>query len=129
MRTNKPGFLIILLLGSLITSVNAQLAPEPPSERVALDIISTHEQIKASLYKVIRITPGRQQDKDGFIYENVIRVTAFAPESAGQPTREIKHYLMNYTDEYGWFIESVKRDARGVYLEISSQNKGRVYVR
>ncbi len=129
MRIFTPLPTVILLLGYFITSAHAQLTTEPPSERDALEIISAHERIKASLYKVIRITPGQQQDKDGFIEGNVTRVTVFAPRSAGRPTRTIKNYLLYHTDEYGWFIESIKQDTRGVYLEISSQKKGRIYVR
>ncbi|MFK7909793.1 MAG: hypothetical protein AB8F34_04240 [Akkermansiaceae bacterium] len=129
MRTFTTQPIIILLLGFLMNSASAQLTAEPPSERVALEIIADHESIRANLYQIIRITPGQQQDKDGFIAGNVIRVTAFAPKSAGRPTRAIKNYLMHYTEEYGWFLESVKEDARGIYLEISSQKKGRVFVR
>lgn len=62
------------------------------------------------------------------MHENVIRVTVFALKSAGQPTREIKHFPMQHTDGYSWFIECAKEDARGIYLEISSQKKGRVIV-
>ena len=129
MPTKSPFTIAVLLFVSLVASANAQLAAEPPTERDALEIIATHEQIKASLYKIIYIIPGRQAEKDGFIHDNVIRVTAFGPQSVGQSARRVKRYLMKYTDEYGWFLESTKSDARGVYLEISSQKKGRVLVR
>lgn len=125
MRTNT----ILLLIGLLMSTASAQTSSEPPTEKEAIAIISTHEDIKASFYKIIRITPGRQMEKEGFIHENVLRVTAFAPGSAGRPSRGIKHFLMYYTEKYGWYMESERRDSRGVYLEISSQKKGRVFVR
>lgn len=129
MRPATSLTLVVFLTALLAASARAQSAPEPPSGREALEIISTHERIKAGLYKIIRITPGSLQDRDGFITGSVIRVSAFAPASAGRPKRSIKHYLMYHNEEYGWFIECEGEDARGVYLEISSQKKGRVFVR
>lgn len=120
---------IVVLIGFLIGTASAHSAGALPTQKEAAAIISTHEDIKASFYKVIRITLGKQMVKEGFIHENVLRVTAFAPASAGRPMRGIKHYLMHYTEEYGWFLEAQKSDSRGVYLEISSQKKGRVFVR
>lgn len=129
MHIMKPFAIALILIGSLIAAANAQLSTEPPSEKDALAIISTHEDINSNLYKIIHITPGRQLGNDGFMSDNMVRVTAFAPASAGRPKREIKQYLMQYTDEYGWFIEIRKEHTRGVYLEISSQKKGQVFVR
>ena len=129
MHKNNPITLVLILLGSLALTAHAQITAEPPSEKEALAIISTHEQIRASLYKIIRITPGKQLEKNGFLQDNVVRVTSFAPSNAGRPTRTVKNYLMQYNQEYGWFLESTKSDARGVYLEISSQKLGRVFLR
>ena len=129
MHIMNPYALAVFLVGLLICAANAQITAEPPSEKDAVIVISTHDDINSSLYKIIHIIPGQQREEDGFVSGNVVRVTVFAPESAGRPKREIKHYLMRYTDEYGWFIESTKEGTRGVYLEISSQKKGRVIVR
>jgi hypothetical protein len=129
MSAHNPIQLVVFILGSLVLTAHAQIVPEPPSHKDAMDVISTHEQIKASLYKIIRVTPGKQLAKDGFLQDNVARITAFAPASAGRPERMIKHYLMQYSEEYGWFLESQRTDARGVYLEISSQKMGRVFLR
>ena len=126
---NTMPSLIAALISLCIITANAQSSSNLPAEQDAITIISTHEDIRASLYKIIHITPGSQNQEDGFIRENVIRVTAFAPSSAGQPTRSIRHYLMYYSEEYGWFIEAQRSDARGVYIEISSQKKGRVFIR
>jgi hypothetical protein len=129
MCSKNPLALAIFLIASLITAANGQMTAEPPTEKDAITIIATHEDINSNLYKIIHITPGQQHEKDGFISENAIRITAFAPGSAGQRKREIKYYLMQYSDEYGWFIESTREDTRGIFLEISSQKKGRVIVR
>lgn len=129
MPTRNPLILAILLIGSLITAANAQMTAAPPAAKDVIAIISTYDDINSNLYKVIHITPGKQQGEDGFISENVVRVTAFAPESAGRPKRVIKHYLLQHGDEYGWYIETTKEDTRGVYVEISSQKKGLVIVR
>ncbi len=129
MHTLKPFALTVFLIVASIAAANAQVLAEPPTEKDAISIISTHDDINSSLYKIIHIRAGRQLEENGFISDNVVRITAFAPESAGRPKRVIKHYLLQYTDEYGWFIESTKEDTRGIYLEISSQKKGRVFVR
>ncbi|MBK1830315.1 hypothetical protein JIN77_06240 [Verrucomicrobiaceae bacterium R5-34] len=113
----------------LLTCFQAQANDDFPSEQEATSIIATHEEIKASFYQVIRMTPGKHMGKDGFIQENVLRVSVFAPNSASHPSRVIKHYLMQYHPTYGWFLEKTKEDSRGVYLEISSQKQGRIYLR
>ena len=129
MHIKNPHCLVVFFFAVFMASARAQVAADPPNEKDAIAIIATHEQIKASLYKIIRVTPGKQLEKNGFLQDNIVRVTTFAPASSGRPARVIKHYLMQYTEEYGWFLESTKNDARGVYLEISSQNMGRVFVR
>lgn len=123
---------LTLLAGMLFMLMNPALAlaGEPmPTEKEALAIISTHERLKSNLYKIVRLTRGKFVEKDGFIHEEVIRVTAFSPMSGGNPKRELRHFLMKYHYEYGWFLEKIREDARGTYLEISSQKKGRVFVR
>lgn len=129
MYAKKLAILAFCLLGSLTIAAHAQLAPEPPTEQEALEIISTHDHIKANLYKIILITPGKKQEKDGFIHDNIIRVTALAPRTAGRPSKTLRQYLLEHTEEYGWFIATAKNDARGIYLEISSQKKGKVFLR
>lgn len=36
---------------------------------------------------------------------------------------------MLYSNEYGWYLQRAGDDARGFFLEISSQKQGRVFVR
>lgn len=129
MHTMNPFALAIVVVASLITAANAQMTAALPTEKDAVAIIATYDNINSSLYKIIHITPGKQLGEDGFVSENVVRITAFAPESAGRPKRGLKHYLLHYSDEYGWYIEITKEDTRGVYVEISSQKKGQVFVR
>ena len=129
MHHRNPFALAVLIATSLIASANAQMTAVPPNGKDAVAIISTHDDINPSFYKVIHITPGKQVGEDGFVSENVIRVTAFAPESAGRPKRAIRHFLLQHEEEYGWYIETAREDTRGVYVEISSQKKGRVFVR
>lgn len=129
MPTRNPLIVAMLLIGSFIAAANAQMTAVPPNEKDAINIIATYDDINPTLYRIIHITPGRQQDQDGFVAENVVRITAFAPGSAGRPKREIKHYLLQYDEEYGWYIELTQQDTRGIFIEISSQKKGRVIVR
>jgi hypothetical protein len=129
MHRRNPFALAVLIAASLIASASAQMTTAPPTGKDAVTIISTHDDINPGLYKVIHITPGKQLGENGFMSENVVRVTAFAPESAGRPKRVIRHYLLQHDAEYGWYIETVREDTRGVYVEISSQIKGRVFVR
>ncbi len=130
MPSIQPIVLAVLLIASSLTAAHAQTTAQPPDDKEAISIISTHEDINSNLYRVIHIMPGKRLDEeDGFVSENAVRVTAFAPASAGRPKRGIKHYLLQHSEEYGWFIEATKEDTRGVYLEISSQKKGRVIVR
>ena len=129
MHSSILSLFVVIILSVLSTPTNAQIQPTPPTPKEALAIISTHERLKANLFKVIRITPGQLLEKNGFQHKHVIRVMAFAPVSGGRPKRTIRHYIMHYTAEYGWFLETIQQDARGIYLEISSQNKGRIFVR
>lgn len=129
MHTGNFLILAALLMGPFSSTADAQMAAIPPGEKDAINIIATHDEINPALYRIIHITPGRQQGEDGFVSENVVRITAFAPGSAGRPKREIKHYLLQYDEEYGWYLELTQQDSRGTFVEISSQKKGRVIVR
>jgi len=106
----------------------AQLA-DPPSKEDALTIIAGHEELKPRLFKIVHIAPGTLQEKSGFTHHQAILVTALGPKSAGEPTRVLKKYTMLYSEEYGWYLQRIATNSRGLYIEINSQRRGRVFVR
>lgn len=106
----------------------AQLA-EAPSQEVALTIIASHEELKPRLFKIVHITTGTLQEKCGFTHDQAISVTALGPKSAGDTTRVLKKYTLLYSQEYGWYLQRISTDSRGIFIEISSQRQGKVFVR
>ncbi len=65
----------------------------------------------------------------GFRHHTAKRVSFFGPNNGGDTSQALGNYTMLYSVEYGWFLQKSGRDARGSFLEISSQTKGRVFVR
>lgn len=127
----KASLLLILCL--VPTLATAQNQRPLPSEKDALEIISTFEQTSDRHYKIVHITSGTLQEKDGFRADQVARITVFAPGRGDRNNtirgREIKYYTMHWSPTYGWYLQAQRKDARGIYLEISSQTRGRVFVR
>jgi hypothetical protein len=129
MQSIKSMLRSVLFLFSIITPAHAQEAVSPPDEKDVIAIIAAYDDINSRLYQVVHITPGEKQDEDGFTPFHQVRITAFAPESAGRPRRQLKYYLLEWSDLYGWFIQRTRQHSVGTSLEIHSQKKGKVIVR
>ncbi|MBT8043410.1 MAG: hypothetical protein KJO79_00545 [Verrucomicrobiae bacterium] len=95
----------------------------------AIKIISTLERLNARHYKVIHIADGTQRDKDGFQHDIAKKVSFYGPRDVSDTSRCLRHVIMLYSVEYGWYLQKSDRDARGPFLEISSQKQDRVFVR
>jgi hypothetical protein len=72
---------------------------------------------------------GTQDEKGGFRHHVAKRVSFIGPNNGSDTNQTLGKYTMLYSVEYGWFLQKGGRDARGFFLEISSQTKGRVIVR
>ncbi|MGB0775623.1 MAG: hypothetical protein ACPG32_15160 [Akkermansiaceae bacterium] len=119
-----PGLLFLLLP---LTSM-AQSPPEELSNEEAVAIISTFEQLGKERFKVLHIFAGTLKEKDGFTHYNAMKVSFIGPNQNGRGSC-LRHYTMRYSATYGWFLQRSGSDARGFFLEISSQKKGRVFTR
>jgi hypothetical protein len=95
----------------------------------AVKIISTLERLHPRHYQVIHILDGTQNQKDGFNHHFAKQISFFGPKDGSDTTRTLRYCTMLYSAEYGWFFQRKGRDARGFFLEISSQIKGRVFIR
>ncbi|BDS05966.1 hypothetical protein NT6N_10060 [Oceaniferula spumae] len=128
MTSYANKLLPLILLFILHPAVQAQAA-DLPSKEEALTIIANHEDLKSHLFTVVHIEPGKLREKNGFIHDQALLITVLGPKSAGDTVRILKQYTMFYSQEYGWYLQRVLNDSRGIYVEISSQTRGRVFVR
>lgn len=113
----------------LFSSAHAEANPAALSKEEALTIISTMERLPARSYRVVHITDGSLEDENGFHHQFAKKVSFLGPQSNQNTSRSLKHHTMLYSTEYGWYLQRIATDTRGFYLEISSQTKGRVFVR
>ncbi len=121
--------LVVALFMATPHAVHASESDPGLSNEDAVKIIATLERLHPRHYHVIHTFSGSQTQKDGFRHHFAKRISFFGPKDKQNTTRTLRHCTILYTAEYGWFLQRIDRDARGLFLEISSQIKGRVFVR
>lgn len=127
-RYLSPAFAILLSL-ILCPSSYANSALTKLSKEEAINIIATLEELHPRHYQIIHMMDGSREEKDGFRYNHAKRIRFFGPKDHRDTRRVLRCYTMLYTPEYGWFLQRSGNDARGYYMEISSQTKGRIFIR
>lgn len=123
-----PCFALLFSLMLSQTS-SANSAPSPLTKEEAIQMISTLEELHPRHYQIIHIMDGTLEEKDGFRHKHAKRVRFFGPKNNRDTRRILRCYTMLYNPEYGWFLQRSGQDARGYYLEISSQTQGRLFIR
>jgi hypothetical protein len=123
-----PALTILL---SLIFSQSsfANPAPSELTKEQAINIISTLEELHPRHYHIIHMMEGTREEKDGFRHKLAMRVRFFGPKDNRDTRRVLRCYTMLHSAEYGWFLQRIGDDARGYYMEISSQTRGRIFIR
>ena len=119
----------VLICLIFTVSARAEVPQSSLSKEDAITIISTVERLNPRHYQVIHIMDGTQDEKGGFRHHTAKRVSFLGPNNGADTSQALRHYTMLYSVEYGWFIQKGGRDSRGRFLEISSQTKGRVFLR
>jgi len=99
------------------------------SKKDALDIIATFDELAPRHYQINHIMDGTQETKDGFRHYRAKRISYMGPKNNQDTRRVFLTCTMLYTQEYGWFLQRHGNDARGCFLEISSQKRGRIFIR
>lgn len=127
-KTILSCFAVIICLFFTV-SARAEASQSSLSKEDAIKIISTIERLNPRHYKVIHIMDGTQDEKCGFRHHAAKRVSFLGPNNGTDTNQAFRHYTLLYSVEYGWFFQKGGRDARGFFLEISSQTKGQVFVR
>ena len=127
----KPLLPHLIMALFMVTPYAAHASQSDPglSNEDAVKIISTLERLHPRHYRVIHIYSGTQTQKDGFRHHLAKRISFYGPKDKRDTTHTLRHCTMLYSAEYGWFLQRTDHDTRGSFLEISSQTKGRVFVR
>jgi hypothetical protein len=121
--------LAVLLTMILGQTSHANSASSLLTKEEAINIIATLEELAPRHYQIIHIMDGSLQEKDGFIHKQAKRVRFFGPRDNRDTRRVQRYYTMIYSMNYGWFLQRSGEDARGYYMEISSQIEGRIFIR
>ncbi|NWK56779.1 hypothetical protein HW115_14245 [Verrucomicrobiaceae bacterium N1E253] len=126
---HRLRFLIPLVFYLSAMAGAATAAPSELSKEQAIEIIATLEELHPRHYQIIHLMDGSLERKDGFRHQSAKRVQFFGPKDHRDTRRVLRSCTLLHSAEYGWFLQRSAEDARGHYLEISSQTKGRIFIR
>lgn len=129
MKSYATAHIVIILTLVFSHTALADRAPGDITKQEVVDIISTLEELHPRHYEIIHIMDGSLTEKDGFRHNHAKRISFFGPKNNRDTRRLIRSYTMLYSPEFGWFLQRTSHDAQGHFIEVSSQTKGRVFLR
>ena len=108
-------------------------AAEPTSdlsEELAKRLIAEVLEIRSSGINVATVIDGAKSSKDGFMEEDVRRVTAVHPIlEDGRLVRRVRCYDFSWSPQFGWFYQESRFTRSGEEVWIWSEIKGESVVK